>query len=97
MVDSVELTKLPAVGEDSVGSTRNGGRARLGASELVASDDEGSGSRKRDIGRAVAATLIAPSGNTAAHRVLVTIDKQGLNGSSDGDSALEVEAANSGH
>jgi hypothetical protein len=60
MVHSAGLTNLLAVGEDGVGSSRNGGGARLCAGELVASDDEGSGSRKRDISRAVAATLSAP-------------------------------------
>lgn len=88
-----KLTDLLTVGEDGISCARDGGRAGLGASDLVAGDGEGSSSRKRDFSRSVAATLVAPGGDAALHGIIVTIDEQGLDGSGNGDAAVELGVA----
>ena len=88
-----KLTELLTVGEDGVGCTGDGGSASLGTSDLVAGDDERSSSGKRDIDRAVAATLVAPGGDAALHGVLVAIDEQRLDGSCNRNAAVIVGVA----
>ena len=65
------------------------------ARDLVAGNDEGSGSRKRNVGGTVAATLGAPCGNSVVHGVLVAVDEQVLERACDGDGALVVGVASS--